>query len=85
MAHNRTEAEISAELHLWYEARTAAAAGKMFQMTTSAGTRMLSTQNLKEINNMIDMLERQLAGLNSTKQGSHNFALANLGDNGANP
>lgn len=80
----QTAAEIQTELDLWYAARSAAAAGKMFQMTTSAGTRMLSTQNLKEINATIDMLERKLAGINSSKQGAHNFALANMGDNGAN-
>ena len=86
MAHSRSVAEINAELHTWYEARTAAAAGKMFQLTTSAGTRMISTQNLKEINMMIDQLLRELASAESTgdRQGLHNFALANMGDNGAN-
>ena len=87
MAAFRSESEIQADLVLWRTARTEAAAGRSFTIVTSAGTRILTTQSMKDINSTIAMLERELLAcqqVNQQKQGLHNFALANMGDNGAN-
>ena len=87
MSSFRSESEIQADLTLWYNARSAAAAGRSFTIVTSAGTRVLTTQSLKEINEAITELQRELLACqqaNQNKQGLHNFALANMGDNKAN-
>lgn len=88
MSGFRSEAEIRADLLLWYEARTAAAAGRSFTIVTSAGTRVLTTQSMSDITETITQLERELLAClqpgSANKQGLHNFALANMGDNGAN-
>lgn len=83
----QTIAQADTELQLWYSARSAVTAGKSFSLTTSGGTRMLTYENLKLINDTIAMLERKVSGAEATgdKQGKHNFALANMGDNKANP
>lgn len=82
----QTQAEACTELDSWYTARQAVTAGKSFSLTTGGGTRMLTYESLSEINKMIAMLERKCMGENTTgtKQGLHNFSLANMGDNGAN-
>lgn len=56
----RTVAEIENELALWYKARERAAAGQSFTLTTSAGTRQLTSQDLTKINSMIAQLNREL-------------------------
>ncbi len=87
MSAFRSESEIQADLVLWRNARTVAAAGRSATIVTSAGTRVLTTQSMDEINSTISMLERELLACQQTdqqKQGLHNFALANMGDNGAN-
>lgn len=87
MSAFRTETEIQADLTLWYSARSAAAAGRSFTIVTSAGTRVLTTQSMSEIESTISTLQRELLSCqqnNQSKQGLHNFALANMGDNGAN-
>lgn len=87
MASFRTETEIQADLTVWRNARTQAASGRSFTIVTSAGTRVLTTQSMSEINATISALERELLACqqaNQNKQGLHNFALANMGDNGAN-
>lgn len=83
----RTETQIQADLTLWYAARTEAAAGRSFTLVTSAGTRILTGHNIREINEMISSLQRELLAAqipDGGRQGLHSFALANLGDNGAN-
>lgn len=80
----QTATQITTELNVWYAARTAAAAGKSITIATSAGSRTLSTQDLSEINDMISLLERQLAEANSISKKVHNFALANF-DHTENP
>jgi len=84
---NRSPTVIQADLDLWYAARTEAAAGRSFTIVTSAGTRILTTQNMGDINSTIGMLQRELIAAQQTnqkRQGLHSFALGNLGDNGAN-
>lgn len=87
-AGTRTEAQIRADLAVYYNARTVAASGKSITITTSAGTRVVSAQDLSDIQSIIQQLERDLqaclaATAGSTVQGQHNFALANF-NNGAN-
>lgn len=87
MSAFRSESEINADLTLWYNARSAAAAGRSITIVTSAGTRVLTTQSMAEIESTINALQRQLLAcqqVNKGKQGLHNFALANMGDNKAN-
>ena len=87
MAAFRSESQINADLTLWFNARAAAAAGRSITIVTSAGTRVLTTQSMVEINSTITELQRELLAAqqaNKNKQGLHNFALANLGDNKAN-
>lgn len=57
---SQTPAEIQAELDSWYAARKMAATGKSVTITTSAGTRSVSSQDLESINRMIQTLENQL-------------------------
>lgn len=87
MSGLRSESAIQADLDAWYNARTNAANGRSVTLVTSAGTRMLTTHSMKEIEATISSLERELLACqqpNQSRQGLHNFALANLGDNGAN-
>jgi hypothetical protein len=81
----QTQAEADVELQLWYAARTAVRNGKSFTIITSAGTRVVTNQDLKEIQNMIVMFERKVLAPNVstvTKKGRHDFALVNF-NNGA--
>ncbi len=87
MSAFRSEAEIQADLVLWRKALSESAAGRSFTIVTSAGTRVLTQQSMRDINQTISRLERELLACqqgNRQAQGLHNFALANLGDNGAN-
>lgn len=74
----RTATQIQTELNVWYLARTAAAAGKSITISTSAGSRTLSTQDLSDINDTISRLERELLGANNASGGLHSFAAANF-------
>lgn len=56
----RTVSEIQAELAQWYKARERVSSGKSFSVSTSAGSRQVSLQDLDDINRMINQLERQL-------------------------
>ncbi len=82
----QTQQQACDELDNWYAARQALQAGKSFSLTTSGGTRMLTYSSIGEVDAMISRLERKCSGQDATgdKQGLHNFALANMGDNGAN-
>ncbi len=82
----QTQQQACDELDNWYLARQALQAGKNFSLTTSGGTRMLTYSSLGEVEATISRLERKCLGQDTTgdKQGLHNFALANMGDNGAN-
>lgn len=87
MAGFRSESEIQSDLNLWYDARAAAASGRSITIVTSAGTRVVTTQSTSEIESTINSLQRELLACQQTnqgKQGLHNFALANMGDNQAN-
>ncbi len=87
MSGFRSESAIQADLTLWYSARAAAAAGRSITIVTSAGTRVLTTQSMSEIESTLNALQRELLACQQTnqkKQGLHNFALANMGDNKAN-
>jgi len=83
----QTQAQACAELDDWYLARQAVQDGRSFQLTTSGGTRLLTLASIDEIQRVITQLERKCAGVATTgdKQGLHDFALANMGDNKANP
>lgn len=82
----QTQAQACAELTKWYAAREAVTGGQTFSLTTSAGTRLLTYASLKQINDTIILLERKCGtGNTKAKAGLHNFALANMGDNEANP
>jgi len=79
----RTETQIRADLAIFYNARTVAAQGKSITITTSAGTRVVSAQDLTSLESTIQNLQRELAAClalaaGSTVQGQHNFALANF-------
>lgn len=74
----QTATQITTELNVWYAARVAAADGQSITIATSAGSRTLSSQNLTEINSVINLLERQLAEANSVNKKVHNFAVANF-------
>ncbi len=79
----QTSTQINAELTIWYAARTAAAAGSSITISTSAGSRTLTTQDLTEINTMINKLERQLASATGAQPAKvHNFAVANFNNTG---
>ena len=83
----RSESAIRADITVFENARTAAASGKSITIVTSAGTRVVTAQDLREISGELNRLYGELAAClegNTTKQGLHSFALANMGDNGAN-
>lgn len=86
MATFRTEAEIQADLTLWYAARSAAAAGKSLTIATSAGSRTVSGHDLSDINSMIAQLQRELLACQSasTGNGLHSFSVANFNNNRTN-
>lgn len=88
-ANGRTETEIRADIAVFETARTNAAQGKSITITTSAGTRTVTQQDLSEITEELQRLYRELMSCLAAQsppvaQGLHNFALANIGDNGAN-
>lgn len=74
----QTQAQADAELQQWYAARIAAAKGKSFQITTSAGTRILTRYSLAEIDQEIQKLERKVAALANPNGCGLDFAVANF-------
>lgn len=68
--------EINAELQQWYAARAACASGKSFTLSTSAGMRVVTYQDLDDIQKVIADLERKVSA--PTGSEGHNFALANF-------
>lgn len=86
MSTFRTEAEIQADLTVWYNARTAAAAGKSLTISTSAGSRTVSQHDLDEINSTIAQLQRELIGCQtgSGGKGLHSFGVANFNNDREN-
>jgi len=78
MSGVQTTAEACAELQQWYEARKAATAGQSITIVTSAGTRTVTSQDLEDIQSIIEQLERKCNGVPDDQQGLHNFALANF-------
>jgi len=72
----RTATEVQTELDAWYAARLAATNGKSITISTSAGSRTVSTQDLDQINETISRLERELAGIQSGRR--NNFAVCNF-------
>ncbi len=86
MACFRTESEIQADLTTWYNARTAAAAGKSLTISTSAGSRTVSQHDLEDINSTIAQLQRELLACQTASDGKglHNFAVANFNNNREN-
>lgn len=90
MSALRSEAAIRADIAVFESARTKAAAGKSMTIVTSAGTRVVTQQDLSDISAELNRLYTELAACLAAAsppvaQGRHNFALANMGDNGANP
>lgn len=86
MACFRTEAEIQADLALWYAARAAAAAGKSLTISTSAGSRTVSQHDLSDINETISTLQRELVACQTggNGKGLHSFAVANFNNDREN-
>lgn len=89
MSSLRPESEIRADITVFETARTNAAQGKSITITTSAGTRTVTQQDLQSIEATLNALNRELnacllAETPPVRQGLHDFALANLGDNEAN-
>lgn len=87
----RSETAIRADITVWETARTNASQGKSITIVTSAGTRVVTQQDLSDIQATLNQLNGELnacltanAASPSTRQGLHDFALANMGDNGAN-
>jgi len=72
----RTTTQIQTELDAWYAARLAATNGKSITISTSAGSRTVSQFDLKEINETISLLNRELSAAGS--QTRHDFAVANF-------
>ena len=71
----RSESEIRAALAAYYQAQVLCADGKSFTMATENGTRVLTNQDLPDINMQIRLLERQLSNTAGT---THNVAVANF-------
>lgn len=86
MAGLRSETEIRTDIAAFEAARTSAANGKSITIVTSAGTRVVTAQDLSDIQGILTSLYNELAACLNTsdKQGRHDFALANMGDNEAN-
>lgn len=72
----RSASEVQAELDIWYAARIAAANGSSLTISTSAGSRTVTTQDLEDINETISRLERELDAIASGRR--HNFAVCNF-------
>jgi len=72
----RTTTQIQTELDAWYAARLAATNGKSITISTSAGSRTVSQYDLKEINETISQLVRELSATGSQQR--HDFAVANF-------
>lgn len=89
-ANLRTETEIRSDIAVWETARTNSAQGRSITIVTSAGTRVVSANSVSEIQGVLNRLYGELNAClvaNATegnRQGLHDFALANMGDNGAN-
>lgn len=86
----RSETAIRADIAVFENARTVAAQGKSITIVTSAGTRVVTQQDLVDISAELNRLYGELnaclvanASSPNTRQGLHDFALANMGDNGA--
>jgi len=86
MATFRTETEIQADLTVWYAARTAAASGKSLTISTSAGSRTVSAHDMKDINDTISALQRELlqCQVGSGGKGLHGFSVANFNNDRTN-
>lgn len=86
MSTFRSEAEIQADLTLWYSARAAAAAGKSLTISTSAGSRTVSQHDMSDINETIATLQRELLQCQTGTEGKglHNFSVANFNNNRQN-
>jgi hypothetical protein len=86
MSTFRTEAEIQADLSVWYAARTAAAAGKSLTISTSAGSRTVSQHDMSDINETISILQRELIACqtDSGGKGLHSFSVANFNNDRQN-
>ncbi len=83
----RSETEIRADIAVFETARTNAAQGKSITIVTSAGTRVVTQQDLEDISAELNRLYGELNACllqPTTRQGLHDFALANMSDNGAN-
>ncbi len=72
----RTTTQIQTELDAWYAARLAATNGKSLTISTSAGSRTVSQYDLKEINETISLLNRELIATTSKQR--QDFAVANF-------
>lgn len=75
MAATITLASVQTELQLWLDARASAAKG----LTISLNGRTLTTQNLAEIDNMINKLSRQEQSLLSRQRTGKRSPLGSLG------
>lgn len=86
MSTFRTEAEIQADLAVWYSARTAAASGKSLTISTSAGSRTVSQHDLEDINSTIAQLQRELIACQTASggKGLHDFGVANFNNDRVN-
>ena len=82
----RPQAEILADLAIWYAARTAAAAGKSLTISTSAGSRTVSQHDLSDITAIIAELQRELIACQTAGSGKglHSFSVANFNNNREN-
>lgn len=76
----QSTAQIQAELDEWYKARSRlASGGKSVQISTSAGARMITFNDVDEVNRMIDKLERQLkASKQPNKRNPMGFMVGNF-------
>ena len=88
MSSLRSESAIRADIAVFETARTNAAQGKSITIVTSAGTRVVTSQDLSDITGELNRLYGELSAClqqPTNRQGLHDFALANMGDNEANP
>lgn len=80
-ANDRSETEIRSDIAVWQTAKTNAAQGKSITIVTSAGTRVVSAQDVSDIEATLQTLYRELSAClqgTTDKQGQHDFALANF-------
>lgn len=88
MSSLRSETAIRSDISIFETARTSAANGKSITIVTSAGTRVVTAQDLSAITGELNRLYGELSAClqqPTSRQGLHDFALANMGDNEANP